>query len=570
VFIILPGLNESGNVATTSGINWFYEVTVTDSTTMTVTGNGNFTGSYTGNSGNSYLFACPTLDAGARGAKPIYNNLVITPSPGAISGGTPITANMLQTLTFSDIVDGWVGDDAGHLPGPHPSILAALGTKLGMDIWLCLGVQTRNADAALIAAAVYDNLHSSLNCYFEFANENWNFQFGQAFYLIQHGYRWGFSTSSGASLFNFWGYRFCELSKSIKALGHSNLKMSLAFQGAGDTTVDTNLFKTPLLKSTSTAYWAYNPIDYSVAGDGITTGRAVDFADVLSYGMYVYGATVLQFDAEYTTSIFHPDKDAAFFAGLTAAADAYDGGDTSQVSFVDNDIRYGTYPPFAVTIAADGTFTCSSGTCASNSISANLHVQIFVIGGSLPSPLQDGTTNIYYARDIGASTFKVSATKGGAAITSLTGGSGSFSVGISANSIIFWNSDRLNFWNDYAVTYDKPVIIYEAAASPWYPSTSRCTTLGIDTAYSQKILNLVQGWCNADLARLNTIDLMEGFMAASKSLYAGQLQVIGCNPWSMLNGFNNPPTSGSASTFLGDIYQTPNKRYDGFKEFNNT
>jgi hypothetical protein len=59
----------------------------------------------------------------------------------------------------------------------------------------------------------------------------------------------------------------------------------------------------------------------------------------------------------------------------------------------------------------------------------------------------------------GGTTFKLSTTRGGSAITSISGGSGTQSVGLTGQTMLMWATDRLNLWNPFAVSYNKPIVL---------------------------------------------------------------------------------------------------------------
>ena len=118
--------------------------------------------------------------------------------------------------------------------------------------------------------------------------------------------------------------------------------------------------------------------------------------------------------------------------------------------------------------------------------------------------------------------------------------------------MLMWSTDRLNLWNPFAVTYNKPIVCYEGGISNWYPTPATCTAIGISTAYSQKILNLIEAYKDDARGKQAVFDQMTQFMTGSKSLLPGQLQVVGNNPWSLLKGFVSPDVT-HVSTFNGDI-----------------
>lgn len=563
-YVSCPGFVDTSTSA--SGLNNVYTISVSGNT---ITISGGFTGAYT--SGGQVALV-PTINVASRGAVPLVdkNGTVLTTTAGAI---TTIAANAIATLTYDALLQSFIYSSGGlgGTFGSYPPFeaLVALCKKLNVGYWHCFPVMMLTSEALTQAAVIRDLMNgTALPVYFEYGNEIWNFGFTQWHLLTSRGVSYGISTSSNAAYMSYSSQRICEIMGGIGALwsGTAPLNRVLSFQGAGDVTTETYLWTSSLLKSGTPGYWSKNPVDYSTIGN-----RAVDLTDVFSYGVYFYGPMAGQTDAgDYLAAGVTPTRNAAFFASLTTAADAFAAGDTSQVAFIDNDVRVGTTPPVTVTIASDGTFTLGAGTCTSNGIFNASLLQLFVSGGSLPGSLTP-INKIYYAVSVSTSAFKISLTRGGAAITGLTGGSGTFSVGLTGQTMLRWNTDRLAFWNAYAETYGKPVVLYEAATSAWFPAISTCSTLGLTSptasVASQRILDLVTAWQKSNLSQQTSYDQMKGFMQASKSRLPAQLQLEGLNSWSMLQGYV-PPVTGNTTSFQGDILCAKNGSYDSVRLFN--
>jgi hypothetical protein len=97
----------------------------------------------------------------------------------------------------------------------------------------------------------------------------------------------------------------------------------------------------------------------------------------------------------------------------------------------------GLFAPLSALIP--GTLSVASSTITLNGhgLSANDPVRVWAIGGSLPSPLVQGTSYYVVGGSLTSNTFQVSATSGGGAITLTTTGSGSLYVAKVA-IVSFW------------------------------------------------------------------------------------------------------------------------------------
>jgi hypothetical protein len=553
-FIKVPGLTDSGNTASNTGLEASYAPTIVNATTFTITTTGTFGGSVTG-AGNCQ--PVPQITVGSKAAKPIVNIDGIAAATFWDNKGQ-ITAGQFGTLTYDGLLQAWVVSSDGLVPCPPVEVIVALCKKVNKDLWWCFSVQMTTAECIAQAAVIRDGLNGTgLNAYFEYGNENWNPSFTQYHICYSRGFVYGFGVSSDQALMSYWGQRFAEIMGGITAIwsGSAVLYRVLAFQGGGAANTDTNLFLGSALKSSSTGYWAKNPVDYSVNGN-----RPIDWCDFMSYAVYYSGAQAKQFDANFAGST------SAKIADLITAADNYATGTpslmTAALAWLDNDVRQGTEAMIALTsIGADGTITLNAHGRSNNEI-----VQLSS-SGTLPSPYTANT--LYYISGATTNTFKLATSRNGTAISSVSGGSGthSYGTGQEGATMLYWSTDRLNFWNAYAVTYNKGTVLYEGGQSSWYPLAATCTTLGISTTYSQKILNLIIAYQRSQLMMQTVYKQMTTFMTGSKSVMPCQLQVVGENAWSLLQGFTSAPLA-DGTQFSGDITCAQNASWDSVRLFN--
>lgn len=550
VVVEIPGVSDVGGGLTTgSGIDWWYTPTIVNAITFTITAYGTFSGSPSGTHKVQYV---PSITVGSYPRKAIYAAKFCNPYSDFFNTGVQkVTSGQGGTLYYDALMDAWQLNNAGSDMGPPIEVLVALCNKLQKDLWYCFYVSARTADCVADATYVKNNLSPGLVAHFEYGNELWNSGFDQWHQGITRGAQFGLSFGNNVSWMSYFGYRFAEIMAAIK-VAYPAAKAVMAVQGAGDTTVDTSYFKGTSLKSSTIRYWSFNPVDYSVNGN-----RPIDFADYISYAVYYYGSQTLQFDTEYVGS------SSTRLSDLITAADNYATGVPatmdSALQWLDNDIRHGTEAKITGgTIASDGTITRTSHGLSNNDI-----VQ------ALTFPAQFQANTLYYVVSSATNTFKLSATSGGSAIGSAT--PGTFEYGRVGQTLLFWATDRLAFWKAYSQTYNKPVILYEGGIAIWHPSNASCTTLGISTGYTQKIINLCYAWKQSQYGLQTIYKQMKDFSADSSSLAACQLQVIGYNPWSLLGGakVGLSPTDGVSADLAGDIKSEKLALFDGVRLFNN-
>lgn len=114
-------------------------------------------------------------------------------------------------------------------------------------------------------------------------------------------------------------------------------------------------------------------------------------------------------------------------------------------------------------------------------------------------------------------------------------------------------------WDQAAVTYNKPTVLYEAAMEASYPTAARCTALGISTAYGDiggKINVLLTAYKNNYRFSILVIDQLKHFMAQSKSMYSSWYQIT-----SLIS--SSPVVADQWALYQGDIYSTPFKSLEG-------
>lgn len=127
---------------------------------------------------------------------------------------------------------------------------------------------------------------------------------------------------------------------------------------------------------------------------------------------------------------------------------------------------------------------------------------------------------------------------------------------LGGDTISYQNTNIFPAWNTAALSYSKPIIMYENGFQCWYPTAARCTALSISTDYGDstgKIANLVEGFKNSTRMVWLIHFHLNLFFAQSQSLY-GNWYTFGSNQqWSMRPG---------------GLYTTNYKTYDAFALYN--
>lgn len=317
------GFSSSGGTGNNGGI---WTVTVIDGTHVDLQGSV-YTSNITG------TISTATLAVGGGLAKPVIGS----------GGSTTAATNDIRIAVYSSILDAWlwgalvtVAGGAVGASGAVPiEIQVALWNKLNIDGWTCVNALYTTSAAQSHAAYVRDNLSSSLTCYFEYANEVWNFGFTPFNIATLMGRGLGFPPTNSEQGYGYYGLRVRQIMGAITTDygAQSNYKRVIAFQAFGNT-VNT---KSYMFNGTDlvTGNANYNAFTGSVSYNAFPN-RPIDYCDAISYATYFAGGVL----NNGLGSAYHAT---GTYTGLTAAADSYLSGDTATAfDWVDGDLRSGT------------------------------------------------------------------------------------------------------------------------------------------------------------------------------------------------------------------------------------
>ncbi len=280
-----------------------------------------------------------TINSGGRGAVPILcgeSHVVGMPPPiGAI------TANSLATLTFDAVLNAFMWQGDGQTPCIPYELQVAFANRVGAHYWCTLPAYVDDASVTAITTLVRTRLSSSLNAYFEYGNEVWNYSFPVTAWAAAKGAALGFPTDNNRRVYGWYGLRVCQTMGLVKAAwaprSTTQLRRVMAFQAFGPTG-GTSTYRFQGADLSAALYPSYAAKGF--ANYNQAPNRPIDCCDVMSYATYYSGAQCTNFDANYIAN------GAANIAGLLAAADGYASGVPTRVAaalaFLDNDILAGT------------------------------------------------------------------------------------------------------------------------------------------------------------------------------------------------------------------------------------
>jgi hypothetical protein len=282
--------------------------------------------------------AAVTINSGGRGPIPILvgagGYVGQAPSAGSIA------VNSLATLTYDAILNAFLWQTGGQTGCIPYELQIAFSNRLNAHYWCNLPSYIDDASVSAIAALVKDKLSPSLNAYFEYSNEVWNFGFPATGWAWKKGVALGFPTDNNRSFFGWYALRFCQtmglVAKAWGPRSSTQLRKVMAFQAFGDAgSISSYRFQGADLSGAKYADYAKRGFaDYNVAPN-----RPIDLCDVLSYATYYSGAQCTNFDANYISN------GAANTADLLAAADNYASAVPSKMdsalAFIESDIRAG-------------------------------------------------------------------------------------------------------------------------------------------------------------------------------------------------------------------------------------
>ncbi len=280
-----------------------------------------------------------TIDSGGRGAVPLlYGSGGQTGQPLAVGA---IKANSLATLTYDGLLNAFMWQSGGQTPCIPFELQVAFANRINAHYWCTFPAYFDDASITAVTALVRDLLSPSLDAYFEYGNEVWNFSFPVTHWAAARGAALGFPADNNRRMHGWYAARYCQVMELVKKAwsprSASQLRRVMAFQafGAAGATLSYRFQGADLSGSLYPNYARYGFADHNVAPH-----RPIDLCDVLSYATYYSGAQCTNFDGNYIS------RGPANIAGLLAAADDYASAVPAKMAaaldFLDKDIRAGT------------------------------------------------------------------------------------------------------------------------------------------------------------------------------------------------------------------------------------
>jgi hypothetical protein len=466
---------------------------------------------------NANTITTPTLNVASTGAITITSL-----TNGALSAGT-IPAGSLGTLVYNTWLNAWIArfsnpssfQSGGSLTATMPvEIMVALANTTNMDLWINIPHLASTSFSSSMASLIASTLNSNLNCYFEFSNEVWNSApgFSQTNISYAIGAYLGFPASSNRQQDGYYGLKVSQHYPVIKT----------AWLGAGRTVATLRRVMavwiadpSPVSASqgnrmnggdlnTSLGYVNYNAqVGVSYNAGSPTFSRPIDQCEVIAYAPYFNGGCINDgggYGGAYP---------AASVTLLQAAADNYASNIPASMDaalqWVDFDTRRGSKSQQAVTIGGDTkTFTVPGAAPANN-----LFVSFYTTGVAFSGI---DYTQIYWVVNSSGSTFQISAARSGAAITGISGGSGTQYTGVVSDTclqrvqaVYFAPTNTYGFgWAQIAASYNgvRPpgssnlgITCYEGGLQSRAPTSSEATTIGA-SGYSASITTLLAAYKN--------------------------------------------------------------------------
>lgn len=527
---------------------------------------------------NANTSTTPTLNVNGRGAKTITNTQGLALSAGNIAAGS------LATFVYDGVLDAVLWKSNGISTTIPIEAQVSLANKLNVNLWTNSPPMVDDTYVTNWATYVRDNLNSVLKFYPEYSNEMWNFQFPGTQWGYQRGLVFGFPNSSSRPINGYFGIRNRQIMGDIIPtvfLGQmSRVRRTLMYQAGGNDSQTTTYRMggadlAPSGVSTGTGNAAYSSFTGS-ANYTTSPNRPIDVVEVIGYAPYAGGTNLCTGqDVGCTPNA----ANATFYQSLIALVEA--GNTAAVVSAVDDDIQQGLMS--AQTVTASGTtFTTPlvHGFVANTS-----DIAFTVSGGTSYSGLVSG--GLYRVTSTPTTTTftmqaYIAGSPGGANINAGSAGTGVVMVGLSP----YRNLVRLsNTWfvrgETIAALYDgdRPIGMlplrqeqYEGGLEPKGPSAAQCVSLGVVTVppdgtgalCAAEVEAGITLWKNDNVAGTRTQQYFNQYMGRdptmvptyglmTHSIYPSWLTITGPNIWSLLPG---------------NIFSTPYKTYDGFKDYN--
>lgn len=460
-----------------------------------------------------------------------------------------ISANSNRTFIYDDVLGAWLyfGSSGGIVAGWPVETQVALANKLNCNLWIIIPPLASAADATSLATLVSGSIANS--CYFEYGNEIWNPAFPHTVWATQRARVFGFTQDFHSyyavavrvmmeAATTGWGARTTGLKR---VLAQQNVNPAQSARMNGSECVAGNA--------------AYNAFTGSRSFNA-TPNRPIDYTDVLATGPYIDGANLRNPVIGWTT------REAA---GLQAIADAWNAADEAgAIQLIDEDVRQGLTNVQTVTVGGGDTFTGSVAY-------SNGWMVRFKTTGAIFTGVSLDTG--YFVVNSSGNTFKIALTAGGSALTGISGGSGTQSVGrLGGGSEQTLLNQTLKYYPNFeslAAGYDSqrsaiglsPLTVecYEGALEHMWTSaggitSAICDTIGMSptgsgdgSAYAA-LVSAYTAWLSSNYAQQFEYDYLKQFDDYTHFRNPGHFLVGGPTTWSL-----SP----------GDFTATPHQLFEG-------
>lgn len=279
-----------------------------------------------------------TINSGNRGAVPVLAG--IGGNAGRSLSAGQISAGSLATLTYDTVLGAFLWQSGGQSACVPYELQTAFANRINAHFWCNFGSYMDDTTISAITKIVANGLTSSLNAYFEYGNELWNWGFPAAQWANVKGAALGFPADNNRQPYGWYALRARQV-MGLVTLAWAPRQMTqlnrvLAFQAFGPVSA-TNTYKLQGADLNGSAYPKFAAKGFP--NYNLSPNRPIDYCDVLSYATYYSGAQCTNFDASYVSLT------SKGINGLLAAADDYATAVptkmASALAFLDNDIRAG-------------------------------------------------------------------------------------------------------------------------------------------------------------------------------------------------------------------------------------
>lgn len=480
-----------------------------------------------------------------------------------------------STFTWDTQIHCWQYQADGINGSTPLEALTALSNLVGNTLWI--NVPAMVDDNYITQAVTYARNNLVTDLAIEYSNEVWNTAFPQTLWATGKGDALGWTGGSSQDTYGWYGLRVRQIAAIAGPLwianGRSRSTLHLilsaqAFAGYGvvnSSNINQRLNGTQLNGATFPLYCAY--VGGSWLG-GVCTGdpgyntapnRPIDQADVLAYANYLNASW------SDVNTIYSVNSNITF---LQNVANSWSNGDLAgAISQIDNDmIAYSSSSNTqTVTVSGDTkTFTASGAgfVCSSGG-----NLLWFTTTGSMFTGVALNTP--YWAVGCSSNTFQISLTSGGAAITGISGGTGTQSTTSISSTSILGTARGLEIpWETLAASYDatragasRPNLEiwgYEGGPAMAAPDSATCTTIGVTIAgsgatASAALTAALAAWKSSTQAQTTVANIMWPVYRGTNASYFN----FGLVPHHKIPSqfqFNDSPVYG---LIPGDMFSAP-------------